>query len=229
MDKQTEHNKKSIELRSEKVRNIVGQIPSLLIRQGILIIGLVLLILLSISAFLPYTKTLPINITVYTVPQIERVTALSAGIFLTDTTVKQAKPNQVVGKLVINDTLLPVKATALGKIIWNVQNNNFVKQGDLLFAIIPQKSQKVYGECNVNLSQKSVLQKGQKVLLTDYLGHRFKGEISTIYPISTTLEQLKLRISIKDFRPNETASKLKGEIILEETTFLKYFIASLKI
>lgn len=229
MDKQTKHREKSIELRSEKVRNIVGQIPSLLIRQGILIIGLVLLILLSISAFVPYRKTLPVDITVYTVPQIEKVIAPADGIFLIDTILKQVKPNQIVCNLAISDTLLPVKATALGKIIWNVQNNDLVKKKDLLFIIVPQKLQRVYGECSVHLSQKTTLQKGQKVFLTDYLGHQYNGKVTTIYPIPTKTEQLKVRISIDNFPATETVNQFKGKIILEETTFLKYFIASLKI
>lgn len=229
MDKKSEHKEKSIELRSEKVRNIVGQIPSLLIRQGILIIGMVLLIVLSISAFVPYRKTLPVDISVYTVPQIEKVTAPTAGIFMIDTILKQAKPNQIVGNLVVNDMLLPIKATALGKVIWNVQNNDFIKKKDLLFIIVPPKTQKVYGGCSVHLSQKTALKKGQKVFLTDYLGHQYNGKVTTIYPIPAAKEQLKVRISIDNFPATETVNQLKGRIILEETTFLRYFMKSLKI
>jgi hypothetical protein len=44
---------RSYELRSEKVRSIVGQIPSSLIRYGITAIGSVLLCLFVVSYFLP--------------------------------------------------------------------------------------------------------------------------------------------------------------------------------
>lgn len=44
------------ELRSDKVRNIVGQIPSSLIRYGISVIGIVVLSLIAITSFLPYRK-----------------------------------------------------------------------------------------------------------------------------------------------------------------------------
>ena len=47
---------RSFELRSEKVRSIVGQIPSSLVRYGITAIGAVLLCLLAVAYFLPYKQ-----------------------------------------------------------------------------------------------------------------------------------------------------------------------------
>ena len=51
-----------IELRSEKVRNIIGVIPPVLLRYGITIIGLSLLSLIGISAFIPYQYSVGVNI-----------------------------------------------------------------------------------------------------------------------------------------------------------------------
>ncbi len=53
-DKQKQE--RSFELRSEKVRSIVGQIPSSLVRYGITIIGLVLFVIAMGAYFLPYKK-----------------------------------------------------------------------------------------------------------------------------------------------------------------------------
>mgnify|MGYP000675567008 FL=1 len=47
---------RSFELRSEKVRSIVGQVPSFLVRYGIIIIGLVLFVIAGGFYFLPYKK-----------------------------------------------------------------------------------------------------------------------------------------------------------------------------
>lgn len=47
---------RSFELRSEKVRSIVGQIPPSLVRYGITVIGAVLLCLFMIGYFLPYKQ-----------------------------------------------------------------------------------------------------------------------------------------------------------------------------
>ena len=56
MDKQAKKQERSFELRSEKVRSIVGQIPSSLVRYGITAIGVVLLCLLAVAYFLPYKQ-----------------------------------------------------------------------------------------------------------------------------------------------------------------------------
>ena len=51
-----------IELRSEKVRNIIGEIPSGIVRYGITIITIVLLILLVGAYFIPYPETISARI-----------------------------------------------------------------------------------------------------------------------------------------------------------------------
>ena len=53
-----------IALRSEKVRNIIGRMPSVLIRYGTMIIGAALLMLCAVSAFIPYRETVPVTITI---------------------------------------------------------------------------------------------------------------------------------------------------------------------
>ena len=55
---------KQIELRSEKVRNIIGQIPPILITHGTMFIGLALLSLFLAAAFIPYQPTIDTDITV---------------------------------------------------------------------------------------------------------------------------------------------------------------------
>ena len=47
--------KDNIELRSEKVRNIIGQIPPRIIRKGISVIFLVVIVLLTVSYFFKYS------------------------------------------------------------------------------------------------------------------------------------------------------------------------------
>ena len=46
-----------IELRSEKVRHIIGEVPSSLVRYGILVITAVVIALLAASYFIPYPET----------------------------------------------------------------------------------------------------------------------------------------------------------------------------
>ncbi len=54
--RQDKKEERSFELRSEKVRSIVGQIPSTLVRYGITAVGAVLLCLLAVAYFLPYKQ-----------------------------------------------------------------------------------------------------------------------------------------------------------------------------
>ena len=56
MEDQEKKQERSFELRSEKVRSIVGQIPSSLIRYGITAIGMVLLCLFAVAYYLPYKQ-----------------------------------------------------------------------------------------------------------------------------------------------------------------------------
>lgn len=68
MAEQEKKQERSFELRSEKVRSIVGQIPSRLVRYGISAIGLVLLCLFAVAWFLPYEKVYSGEATVRGVP-----------------------------------------------------------------------------------------------------------------------------------------------------------------
>lgn len=60
---------KNIELRSEKVRSIVGQVPPALVRYGSLLVLLVLLILLGIAHMLPYRQIVEGEAIVRSIPQ----------------------------------------------------------------------------------------------------------------------------------------------------------------
>ena len=81
MEEQEKKQERSFEVRSEKVRSIVGQIPSSLFRYGISIIGLVLRILAGIAKFLPYKQVYSGNATVYVIPSVP-VDSIETTIFL---------------------------------------------------------------------------------------------------------------------------------------------------
>ena len=55
---------KKIELRSEKVRNIIGRMPPVLVRYGTVMIVAALLVLMGIAAFVPYQPKISIEVTV---------------------------------------------------------------------------------------------------------------------------------------------------------------------
>ena len=53
---------KNIELRSEKVRSIIGNIPPATVRYGIVVIFAVLFAIIGILAIIPYHETIKFNI-----------------------------------------------------------------------------------------------------------------------------------------------------------------------
>lgn len=69
---------KDIELRSEKVRNIVGKIPPAIDRYGISIIGFLLFVMIGVSMIVPYKET--INLTIGFFPDV----SCNRGIALVD-------------------------------------------------------------------------------------------------------------------------------------------------
>lgn len=60
-----------IELRSEEVRKIIGQVPPRLVRSGIGIIGIIVALLLVVAATVPYPETVEGNIRITDVRQAE--------------------------------------------------------------------------------------------------------------------------------------------------------------
>ncbi len=132
-----------IELRSEKVRNIVGQIPSLLLRQGILMITIALLIILGIAAIIPYRKAIPIDVTLHTVPNIETVYAQHDGVFMEDS-------------LLHDNTTSCISATEVhvGQRIGYIYSGNSVTQKPT-----------IYGTCDIVSSLSSEIYQGQKIII----------------------------------------------------------------
>ena len=54
----------NIELRSEKTRQIIGMVPSGIVRYGTLIIAVIIAVLLAVSYFVPYPENLQADATV---------------------------------------------------------------------------------------------------------------------------------------------------------------------
>lgn len=53
---------KNIELRSEKVRSIIGKTPPILLRIGITVITIVIVVVLALMYYIPYPQTVNIDI-----------------------------------------------------------------------------------------------------------------------------------------------------------------------
>jgi len=102
---------RKFELRSEKVRSIVGQIPSSLIRYGITAIGVVLLSLFVIAYFLPYKQVYSGTATVYDIPT-QSTDSMDVAIFLK---FENKRPGNLLGQALYLQT---PNATFSGEILY---------------------------------------------------------------------------------------------------------------
>ena len=70
-----------IELRSEKVRNIIGRIPPLLIRSGITLITLLIAGLATATCFIPYPENVKgkVEVTINSHSEIEIIAFIQIG------------------------------------------------------------------------------------------------------------------------------------------------------
>ncbi|PLB86550.1 hypothetical protein C0T31_04695 [Dysgonamonadaceae bacterium] len=209
--------KKNIELRSEKVRNIIGQIPSVWIRYGTLMIGVALLVLLFISAFIPYRETIPVRIRVKTIPQAEYV---------------RADKNTFV---VINgwrDSIETNSEEAFrGEIILNAKDGDYVERGDTLFAVLPEQAQ-VYGTAEIAAVSLAKIEEGDKVLIDDAVAGSIQGRVSEIrpLPLSSNPSLRKIRIAFDEKTRWEKLipeSELQGKIVLSDVPLLTKFLQSI--
>lgn len=231
MDKHTTKNKeKSIELRSEKVRNIVGQIPSLLIRQGILIIGLVLLVLLGVSAFIPYKETMKITVTLATIPKSVFLHSPKKG-EIVFTGKKQVEKEEIVAKCIAVDSVYSLYATKKGKVLEAISNKELVDKGEFVTVIIPQNDTSFYGTFEINSRLQQKIQVGQKVVLkveaVDLI-----GKITYKYPnllgeTKTTRYRIDFQKQIPIDLPPKSVSD--GELTLSEQAVLYKIMNVLKL
>lgn len=115
--------------------------------------------LLGISAFIPCQKTIPVKISIHTVPKIEMVRAEKGGIFLIDTMPKMVQAKQIIGHILHKGKLMPVSSPISGKLTLNPINNDSVSSNQLLFSVVPEEIKNIYGECSINPSQRAMIKK----------------------------------------------------------------------
>lgn len=210
---------KQIELRSEKVRNIIGRIPSVLVRYGTLIIGIALLIFVAIALFIPYRETVPVTITLKMVPEAEYVAAKKSSIVI----IKEMKDSVPED----SDTMFE------GKIILNVKNGTYIPQGDTLLAVLPFENS-IYGITKIHQSHLSKMKEGNRVLINDAVVGYFEGTVEAIDKIppenNPSFRNVRIVFDEKtSWQKLIPESELDGKVILSDTPVLKKFLESVGI
>lgn len=148
-----------IELRSEHVRKIIGQIPPVLVRSGISIIGIIVALLLAVAAFIPYPETIESDITL---SGIYRGQAFAIG-QLPYAYISQVKKNMKVEIELEGYTTEECRyptgriETILPKVISNNGQNYF--RITLTMKEMPFMQKGMKGEASIILSNKTLLRR----------------------------------------------------------------------
>ena len=219
------------ELQNEKVRNIVGEVPSLLIRQGIMIIGFSILFFIGIFAFIPYKKVFQVQITLLGVSHLEQIHSSYHGIFvankiLTDT----VQVGQILGNVFHDGMITSIASPAKGRVTFNVTNNDSVKLNDLIGVVVTSAC-KTYGICEISVADERNIEIGQNVITHYGKDHDISGIISDFKLVESNdlKNMIKLRIDYQEQNSDILDKKCNGEIVLSDMSMLEYFFKSMKL
>lgn len=90
---------RNFELRSEKTRSLIGEIPSVLTRYGIMIISMVLLLVTAIATYFPYRKVFYGEVVIYTLPMSENCDSIETSVkvrFTEEIPIKVIENQQII-------------------------------------------------------------------------------------------------------------------------------------
>jgi hypothetical protein len=179
--------KKDIELRSEKVRNIVGKVPPLLLRIGIAVISIIIISLLIAAYFLPYREYKRVEVELFCRPGYQRIAMPEDGnVFMTTPTMQVKKGQQICYVQTGTDSIIRYCAHFDGKVLFNAYYGDFQRKGDHIYTIIPDSIKSIYGIAYVTEDDIARIDSGQPVGFVPVsaapcIDGRLEGYVSKIY------------------------------------------------
>lgn len=188
-----EQNEKTIdiELRSEKVRNIIGQIPPFLIRSGMGVMAVVIVLALVVSFFIPYYETVEGYIEIVSIPESTIYVSHAYGAVHFETNAEQStvKQGDTIGYIQSADSVIRLTADISGRLLLNTKQDERIVEGETLYAITPDPVSGVYGRVLLPYEYKTKVLKGQQVRieLAGFPSKKYgtlSGVINEIYPLA---------------------------------------------
>lgn len=177
-------NNKDIELRSEKIRNVVGKIPPRMLKIGISIISIVIICVLILAYVIPYPQYKTIPIYFHSNPIVQTEISDTEGMFHQEAKSSTVSKGDKIGWIENGEaSITELYSANSGKIIFNVNDGDFVSKNNVLFSIIPDSIQSIYAFGYIDFKEIDNIQVGQAVSVIGKIGYK-EGEIVNIYPIS---------------------------------------------
>jgi len=135
----------NIELRSRKARNIIGKVPSKLVRIGISVISFVFLILVFGSYYFKYPNIYITESTIKTIPNISSVNATqSAKIVYLRQDKQEVQMGDTIAVLYSTKSIDTLIAEINGHLYISGENN--VSKGNTIYYIVPSVIKNYYSE-----------------------------------------------------------------------------------
>ncbi len=212
-----------IEIRSEKVRNIVGKIPPVTLRVGISVISIVITLILILAYFLPYPQYYNTDIEIISTPKYQIVRTPVPGLYFNNS---ENKSN--IGIVISSDSIFHIKSNAQGRIVTNNCDSCYVFQNDIIAAIIPDTTISFSGICKVPANIKNKIRPGQNVIITLYSGEECPASVfnignfqqrdsSATYPYYIIHIKLNCQLSGSEL----SDGKVEGKILISEKPLLQ--------
>ncbi len=245
MTENKDNDREPIGLRSSAVQEILGLVPNWMIRWGNTLILFLIIGVLVISYFVKYPTTITSEVTLTTTKHPENIYANVDGIF-SGLNVKdgdEVASGEPLGTINIKGNETVLKTRFPGQVrftgFWKIGQG--VKQGDLLFRIIPERHGPYIGLLKIPMSQIEKIKSGQQVRIYLTENQMLKNAIieSTVVRIgsvpdengllSVEIEIGEKLITINDKNINYVPGMTgRAEVIVEELRLIERFFYQLR-
>jgi hypothetical protein len=131
-----------IELRSEKARSIIGQIPNKIIRFGTFNVLIIIIGILLACYYVKYPVIIKVPTTINSQPPSIPVYAPESGIFIADTqrsSISKLDLIAIIETIGVNakPKLIKIISPVKGMLLFNYRSNDIVRKGEIILFIRP--------------------------------------------------------------------------------------------
>lgn len=155
----------NLDLKSDKVRSIIGRIPSRLLRQGSSVISLLILCMIVLAYTLPYYDYRSLDVSIQCVPKIHLLYAPCEGVYI-----NIKKDSLYLGDtygiiLTTDNHLVKLITPSNGALHESVINNTYIKSEQIIGCIIPSKIEQITAIAYVDTNEISTFKINQNASL----------------------------------------------------------------
>lgn len=183
-----------VELRSEKMRKVIGRIPNILIRIGIGIIGLTILLVFLLSYFLPYPNYIESCMEIYTSPNYFIKEEAVPGI-LQYSCADTVKEGDKIYNIIVDEDTIISRSPISGSIVYFYANNASISEKKAICKIVPLEIQEVFGIVYLSNYERSHIEIGEKVDVT-INSKKIDGFIVEVFPLLKQDDNLCVKVVI---------------------------------